>query len=168
MTDKPIAAPSANASGKLSPTEAQHVADSLEDRVSLILDGGACKVGVESTIVDCSTDQVTLLRPGGIAVEAIEECLGQMLARATSDDHAPKSPGMLSSHYAPARPVRLDVTEPKEGEAYLGLGSCPDATLNLSPTADLREAAANLFAMLHQLDTEPYTGIAIALFRRPD
>ena len=162
VTDRPIAAPSANASGRLSPTEAAHVAASLGDRVSMILDGGACKVGVESTIVDASTDVPTLLRPGGIAVEAIEDCLGVTLARAGSDDHAPKSPGMLSSHYAPRLPVRLDVTEPKENEAWLGLGDCPGATLNLSPSADLREAAANLFSMLHALDDDRYSGIAIA------
>ncbi|RED52232.1 L-threonylcarbamoyladenylate synthase [Aestuariispira insulae] len=162
VADRPIAAPSANASGRLSPTEAAHVAASLGEKVTMILDGGPCKVGVESTIIDASGDRPTLLRPGGIAVEAIEDCLGVTLLRAASDDHAPKSPGMLSSHYAPGLPVRLNVTEPNAGEAWLGLGDCPSATLNLSPSGDLREAAANLFIMLHQLDNPRFSAIAIA------
>ncbi|WP_259782953.1 L-threonylcarbamoyladenylate synthase [Aestuariispira ectoiniformans] len=158
----PIAAPSANTSGKLSPTEAAHVASSLGDAVSLILDGGACGVGVESTIVDVSGKKPTLLRPGGIAAEEIEEVLNQPLIRAASDDTAPKSPGMLSSHYAPHCPVRLNVETPETGEAYLGFGPTEKATANLSVKGDLREAAANLFRLLHELDGGQYHAIAVA------
>lgn len=158
----PIAAPSANTSGKLSPTEAAHVASSLGDAVSLILDGGACGVGVESTIVDVSGKKPTLLRPGGIAAEEIEEVLNQPLVRAASDDTAPKSPGMLSSHYAPHCPVRLNVETPETGEAYLGFGPTEKATANLSVKGDLREAAANLFRLLHELDSGQYHAIAVA------
>lgn len=162
VSDIPIAAPSANASGKLSPTTAQHVVDSLDGKVDIILDGGACKVGLESTIIDCSTDNITLLRPGGIPPEVIEYTIGKSLLIATSDDNAPKSPGMLASHYAPSCPVRLNVKTPNVGELYLGFGDCPKADLNLSPKGDLREAAANLFEMLHQLDSKGITSIAIA------
>lgn len=158
----PIAAPSANTSGKLSPTEAAHVASSLGDAVSLILDGGACGVGVESTIVDVSGKKPTLLRPGGIAAEEIEEVLNQPLVRAGSDDTAPKSPGMLSSHYAPHCPVRLNVETPETGEAYLGFGPTEKVTANLSAKGDLREAAANLFRLLHELDRGQYRAIAVA------
>lgn len=160
--DLPIAAPSANSSGKLSPTDAEHVSRSLGDAVSLILDGGPCGVGVESTIVDLSGKKPVLLRPGGIAAEEIEEVLNQPLIRATSDDTAPKSPGMLSSHYAPHCPVRLNAATAGDGEAYLGFGPTEGATVNLSPTGDLREAAANLFRLLHQLDSGAYKAIAVA------
>lgn len=160
--DLPIAAPSANTSGKLSPTDAEHVAKSLGDAVSMILDGGPCGVGVESTIVDVSGRKPVLLRPGGIAAEEIEEVLNQPLIRAASDDTAPKSPGMLSSHYAPHCLLRLNEPAPKEGEAYLGFGATDKATANLSPSGDLREAAANLFRMLHQLDDGSYKAIAVA------
>lgn len=161
-TGRPVAAPSANASGKLSPTDAAHVARSLGGKLSLILDGGPCGVGVESTIVDVSGKKPVLLRPGGIAAEDIEEVLNQPLIRAASDDTAPRSPGMLSSHYAPHCPVRLNVTEPAQGEAYLGFGPTNNATANLSPKGDLLEAAANLFKMLHELDTENHKAIAVA------
>ena len=162
VTGTPIAAPSANTSGRLSPTTASHVSDSLNGKVDIILDGGPCQVGLESTIIDCSTDRVTLLRPGGIAAEVIEHVIGKSLIKASSDDHTPKSPGMLASHYAPNCPIRLNVAQPKDGEVYLGFGECPDADLNLSPDGDLRQAAANLFNMLHELDQKGAVGIAVS------
>lgn len=160
-TGRPLAAPSANRSGAVSPTLAEHVAESLGPRVSMILDGGPCRVGVESTVLDLSGDRPGLLRPGGVTVEALEAVLGTPLVRPTDGAHAPRSPGMLESHYAPGLPVRLDATEPRPGEALLGFGAVP-GTLNLSPSGDPAEAAANLFAMLRALDRSEFTGIAVA------
>jgi L-threonylcarbamoyladenylate synthase len=166
----PIAAPSANASGRLSPTTAQHVAASLgesAESVALILDGGACVIGVESTVLDVSninTGPASLLRPGGLSLEAIEEALGKPVSTQTTaqNDAAPISPGMLASHYAPVRPLRMNATMAGQGEAFLGFGPNADGTtLNLSQSADLTEAAAHLFAFLHQLDTEPHKAIAV-------
>lgn len=162
----PIAAPSANRSGQVSPTTAAHVAQSLpgaeDGGPSLIVDGGACALGLESTVIDLSTAMPTLLRPGGVSLEDLEDALGP-IALATSDDHAPKSPGMLSRHYAPATPLRLDVTAPDKGECLLGFGpDAPNAALNLSPTGDTDEAAANLFAMLRTLDAQGHTKIAVS------
>lgn len=156
----PIAAPSANRSGAVSPTLAEHVAESLGARISLILDGGPCRVGVESTVLDLSGGHPALLRPGGIPVEALEQALGTTLIRPTDHADAPKSPGMLASHYAPALAVRLNATHAARGEALLALGPVA-GTLNLSPSGDLEEAAANLFAMLRALDRPEFTGIAI-------
>ncbi len=157
----PIAAPSANRSGEISPTAATHVFSSLEGRISAVLDGGACRVGIESTVVDLSTDKPTLLRPGGVEAEEIEKVIGP-LARPAADPTAPKSPGMLARHYAPNRPVRLNRTEFIEGDGILGFGhQAPKECLNLSPKGDLVEAAANLFAMLRQLDTSGVQQIAV-------
>lgn len=161
-TGKPVAAPSANRSGRVSPTQAIHVADDLGDRVSVILDGGACAVGVESTVIDLTTDMPTILRPGGVTQEEIELALEQKIAVASSNEETPKSPGMLLSHYAPGLPVRLNADQPDDGEAYLGFGHAPDANRNLSASGDLVEAAANLFAHLHELDDPQWRGIAIA------
>ena len=157
----PVAAPSANRSGRISPTTAAHVAADLGDRVDLILDGGACSVGVESTVVDLSASSPMLLRPGGVTKEAIEAVLGHLIEIAPSNDENPKSPGMQLSHYAPTLPVRLNATSGEPDEAMLGFGPAPDATLNLSETGDLTEAAANLFAHLHRLDEPERTGIAV-------
>lgn len=157
---RPIAAPSANRSGAVSPTSADHVLESLGGRLDLILDGGPCRVGVESTVLDLSGEHPALLRPGGLAVEDIETALGIALIRPTDSPDAPKSPGMLSSHYAPGLSVRLNVTEPGANEAWLTFG--PTAgTLNLSPSGDLAEAAANLFAMLRRLDNPDHSAIAV-------
>jgi L-threonylcarbamoyladenylate synthase len=160
---RPIAAPSANPSGRLSPTTARHVADTLGDRVALILDAGPCRIGVESTVVDLSRPGVArLLRPGGVPAAAIEAEIGPL---AGAGDGPARSPGMMSQHYAPGLPLRLDAREARAGEALLAFG--PDApegaaeTLNLSPAGDLDEAASNLFAMLHALDRPEYTGIAV-------
>jgi len=158
---RPIAAPSANRSGAVSPTLAEHVAESLGDRVGLIVDGGPCRVGVESTVLDLSTPRPTLLRPGGITADQLEKVLGETLACPHQDPEAPKSPGMLASHYAPGLPVRLDATSQEAGEALLGFGAL-SGTLNLSPSGDLEEAAANLFAFLRRLDDHRFTGIAVA------
>ncbi|WP_293576200.1 L-threonylcarbamoyladenylate synthase [Phaeobacter sp.] len=148
--DGPVAAPSANPSGKISPTTAAHVAAGLDGRLAAIVDDGPCAVGVESTIIGLAGDHPILLRPGGLAQEDFESVLGQTLHQ--RDVHDPlTAPGQLLSHYAPAASVRLDVTEPTAQELFLGFGDMP-CDLNLSPTADLQEAAANLFGYLHQLD----------------
>src|SRR5512144_1458803 len=163
---RPIAAPSANVSGRISPTTAAHVAADLDGRVALILDGGACRVGLESTVVDLSGCGTALLRPGGVAVEDLEEVVGPIAAAATGPV---RSPGMLRRHYAPRRPLRLNATDVRPGEALLGFGpAAVAAVLNLSPRGDLLEAAANLFAMLRALDEAPgYTGIAVAPIPEP-
>lgn len=164
---RPIAAPSANRSGAVSPTRAEHVAESLGDRVKLILDGGPCEVGLESTVLDLTTSTPILLRPGGATREAIEAVIGPIaLSDAIpSGDAARKSPGQLASHYAPARPVRLNALSVAGDEALLAFGPRPPAgarqTLNLSPDGDLTEAAANLFAYLRGLDQPANTRIAV-------
>jgi L-threonylcarbamoyladenylate synthase len=158
---RPVAAPSANVSGRISPTTAMHVSAELGEQISLILDGGPCRVGVESTVLDLTGTPPVLLRPGGIPVEELRDILGPMAA---PEDGAVRAPGMLRRHYAPSRPLRLNARESGPEEALLGFG--PDiapATLNLSPRGDLVEAAANLFAMLRALDQAPgYAGIAVA------
>jgi L-threonylcarbamoyladenylate synthase len=171
--DRPIAAPSANRSGHVSPTSADHVMADLDGLIELVLDAGASAVGIESTILDCSGERAILLRPGGLARGPIEVALGHVLARRATpkgtDGEAPIAPGMLASHYAPSVPVRLDAAEVLPGEALLGFaGARPAgsdaaaAVLDLSPTGDLVEAAANLFAHLRALDAPGVTGIAVA------
>lgn len=157
----PVAAPSANVSGRISPTTAQHVAAELGDKVAIILDGGPCAIGLESTVVDTTGTSPTLLRGGGVTTESIEALLGLSLVIAGSDDTAPKSPGMLTSHYAPARLLRMNAANAESGEALLGFGLAPEATINLSAAGDLTEAAANLFASLRLLDSPSWTGIAV-------
>lgn len=164
---RPIAGPSANRSGAVSPTRAEHVAESLGDRVRLILDGGPCEVGLESTVLDLTTAMPTLLRPGGATREAIEEVIGPVaLSHAVpSGNAAHKSPGQLASHYAPARPVRLNATSVTADEGLLAFGPRPPAganqVLNLSVSGDLTEAAANLFAHLRALDQPANARIAV-------
>lgn len=155
----PVAAPSANPSGRVSPTTASHVAAGLGNRIDALVDGGACGVGLESTIVSCS-GRPALLRAGGIPAEALEACLGQPLAL-PDDPDTPVSPGQLASHYAPQGLVRLNVTQPEAGEVYLGFGPGV-ADLNLSPAGDLTEAAARLFDCLHRLDAMGAQRIAVA------
>jgi L-threonylcarbamoyladenylate synthase len=154
----PVAAPSANPSGKLSPTSAQQVDDAFAGRIP-VLDGGPSASGVESTILAVDGDTVTQLRAGGLPRDEIEAALGRPIALAKADATI-ASPGMLASHYAPNATLRLDATEPHANEAYLAFGP-GQGTLNLSPSGDLREAARNLFAMLHLLDTTAKT-IAVA------
>lgn len=158
---RPVAAPSANISGTVSPTTALHVAQGLGDRIPLILDGGACAVGVESTILDVSEDNPALLRAGGVSVEEIEAVLGISLRRPEINPDAPRSPGQMLSHYAPRLPVRLNADHAEDGEAFLAFGKAENATLNLSPSGDVKEAAAHLFAYMRLLDDPRYTGIAV-------
>jgi L-threonylcarbamoyladenylate synthase len=160
----PIVAPSANRSGHVSPTDAEHVLADLEGRVDLILDGGACAVGLESTIVAC-LGEPTLLRPGGVAREEIERMLGRPLASMSeTEDDAPLAPGMLSSHYAPRARLRLNATRAEQGEALLAFGNAPPANgpvLNLSEGGDLVEAAANLFSHMRALDASGAQRVAV-------
>lgn len=160
----PVAAPSANASGEVSPTLAAHVLESLGEAVPLIVDDGPCAIGLESTVVDCSTDRAVILRPGGISVEDIECVVGPTLVSAGTPD-APSSPGMLESHYAPRCGLRLNAASVSAGEALLSFGEHgPEGAfreMNLSPGGDLREAAANLFAMLRALDRPGTSTIAV-------
>ena len=162
---RPVVAPSANPSGRLSPTEAAHVAEGLGDRVAITLDGGRCAIGIESTIVGCTGGTPTLLRPGGIDRAAIEQVLGRPLAARGDDTGRPTAPGQLASHYAPRAALRLDASAIRSGEALLAFGpSVPahaGAMLNLSATGDLREAAANLFAHLRELDASGAATIAV-------
>jgi L-threonylcarbamoyladenylate synthase len=149
---RPLAAPSANRSGSISPTTAAHVRESLGDAAPLILDGGPCAVGVESTIVKVDGDRAILLRPGGVARGDIERVVGRALdapCAATIE-----APGMLQSHYAPAALLRLNAASPRPDEVFLAFGPSPDYphTLNLSRSGDLVEAAAALFAHLRALD----------------
>ena len=154
---RPIAAPSANPSGRLSPTTAGHVRDGLGDRVALVLDGGPCPVGLESTVV-CLAGEARLLRPGSLARADIEAEIGPLAA---PEGDILIAPGMMISHYAPNLPLRLNAEQVRAEEALLGFGICPEATLNLSPTGDLDEAAANLYAMLHALDRAEFSAIAV-------
>ena len=154
----PIAAPSANASGEVSPTRAEHVRDSLGARVDLILDGGPTRLGLESTVIGFDGTQPVLLRPGAIPRAEIEAVVGAL--RAPRDGRV-SSPGQLASHYAPHAPLRLDAVAARPGEALLAFGPAQDAAANLSPSGDLREAAANLFAMLRALDAGGPAGIAV-------
>jgi len=157
--DGPIAAPSANPSGRVSPTTAAHVLSGLDGRIDAVVDGGACSVGLESTIVACG-ERPALLRAGGIPVEAIEAAIGQPLLR-EADPDTPQAPGQLASHYAPEGTVRLNAVDAKEGETWLGFGPV-EAELNLSKAGDLTEAAANLFEMLHKLDAMGAAKIAVS------
>jgi len=153
---RPVAAPSANRSGRISPTDAAHVLADLDGRIDAILDSGPCPVGVESTVLDLSGAGPVLLRPGGVAVEAIEALIGPV-ARNAGEGGAVRAPGMLRSHYAPGLPVRLDAHEVRSDEALLAFGpALHDAAVvfNLSKRGDLAEAAARLFQGLRWLDAE--------------
>ncbi len=163
---RPIAAPSANLSTTISPTSPDHVLETLDGRIAAILDGGACKVGIESTVIDVSTNAPALLRPGGLEAERVEAITGP-LARPEKDPKAPRSPGMMARHYAPHNPVGLNKTSFSDQDIIIGFGEdAPKRALNLSPTGDLVEAAANLFAMLHQADR--MEGEAIAVMPIPE
>lgn len=157
----PIAAPSANRSGSVSPTTAQHVAESLGDGVEMILDGGPTTLGIESTVIGFDDGQPVLLRPGAVPREAIEKIAGPL--KQAGEKIA--SPGMLASHYAPRAPMRLNARDVAADEALLGFGAdVPEGakvTLNLSPAGDRTEAAANLFAMLRALDAAGAARIAV-------
>lgn len=155
----PVAAPSANPSGQISPTQAAHVLDGLSGRIEAVLDGGRCDMGLESTILGL-TGQPTLLRPGGVTIEQLTEALGLPVVQRHDGDQI-SAPGQLASHYAPRAKVRLNATAFAAGEARLGFGAM-DCDLNLSEAADLTEAAANLFDHLHRLDATGAETIAVA------
>ena len=160
----PIAAPSANRSGRISPTTAAHVEAELDDRPAMILDGGPSPLGIESTVVAVLGDAPALLRPGALAREAIELVLGAPLAAATAN-HRGASPGQLETHYAPSTPLRLGAVSVAPDEALLAFGGAVPAgaraTINLSPSGNLEEAAAKLFAALRDLDRSGATAIAV-------
>jgi L-threonylcarbamoyladenylate synthase len=172
VTGRPLAAPSANSSGRISATSAAAVAADLGDRIPLVVDGGPTPVGVESTIVKVENGALRLLRPGGVPASDIEAAAGMPLQRGPSAPEAPgapvEAPGMLASHYAPRAAVRLGAASVGAGEALLAFGPAriagardAVATANLSPSGDLREAAANLFSMLAALDAAGSAVIAV-------
>ncbi|NBX65617.1 MAG: threonylcarbamoyl-AMP synthase [Proteobacteria bacterium] len=165
----PLAAPSANVSGTLSPTTPHHVAAGLGDKLDLILAAGTCSVGLESTVLDLSCDTPVILRPGAVTPDDLQRILGFMPLVDDGQHDAPKSPGQLLKHYAPKTPLRLNATDLLDGEAYLAFGptllgrALPDtAKRNLSEKSDLHEAAANLFGYLHALDDLGHAAIAVA------
>jgi L-threonylcarbamoyladenylate synthase len=164
----PVVAPSANLSGRVSPTRADDVLGDLDGRIGAVVDGAPTQVGVESTIVACIDDVPRLLRPGGVPREAIEAVLGRTLARGVDDAERPLAPGALLSHYAPRARVRLGATALAPGEALLAFGpdlpsgAEPAAMSNLSPSGGLAEAAANLFTHLRMLDASGAATIAVA------
>lgn len=164
----PVAAPSANPSGRISPTTADHVRTGLGNRIDALLDGGACRVGLESTILGLD-GAPTLLRAGGLPIEEIEACLGEPLMRGAGETIT--APGQMLSHYAPKASLRLNAASAAEGEVLLGFGPM-DCAINLSQSANLLEAAARLFDCLHRLDAMdrpiavapvPMTGLGLAI-----
>jgi len=172
----PIAAPSANASGTLSPTAPHHVADSLGGAVPLILAGGATQFGLESTVVDLTGAETVIVRAGALTAEDISDCIGLSVTYELSAADKPRSPGQMLRHYAPNIPIRLKVIDLEKGEALLAFGSTkfmgikgggkagdlpPNQIRNLSETGDLLEAAANLFSYIRALDKPEHTRIAV-------
>lgn len=172
----PLAAPSANISGEVSPTAPAHVAESLKDRVEIVLAGGACQIGLESTVIDMSGAEPIILRPGSITADDISTVLGRKITIDIGDHNAPKSPGQLLKHYAPRIPLRMNAIDLQAGEALLafstvrfmgikGGGAAKDlpetSRKNLSEDGDLYEAASNLFAMMRALDKPEHKGIAV-------
>jgi len=161
----PVAAPSANLSGTISPTTAAHVENSLGSNVDLIVDDGTCDLGLESTIVGFSGLGPVLMRPGAISAEEIENVLEQPLIRSAHGNKNPQSPGQLPSHYAPRAQLRLNAGEAQDNEALLGFGPDMPATvnpsINLSKNGNLTQAAARLFSALHELDSSGVETIAV-------
>ncbi|MEM9097490.1 MAG: L-threonylcarbamoyladenylate synthase [Pseudomonadota bacterium] len=158
LFDGPVAAPSANPSGRISPTTDAHVLAHLDGKIDAIMRAGACQVGLESTIIGLEGDQPVLLRPGGLPIEVVAEALMQKIGRPLAETIT--SPGQLQSHYAPSAPLRINAMSPEEGEHWLGFGPDAYGGSNLSRIGDLREAAANLFGMLHRLDGGPPIAVA--------
>ncbi len=166
---RPVAAPSANRSGHVSPTEARHVLDDLDGRIDLVIDGGASAIGLESTVVACLPDGMRLLRPGFILPDTLRDVTGQPLTAAPDEADTPLSPGQLASHYAPGLPVRLDVEMIGAGDAFIGFGTTQVAgadkaafATDLSPAGDLTEAASRLYATLRAADRSGAVSIAVA------
>jgi L-threonylcarbamoyladenylate synthase len=155
----PLAAPSANRSGAISPTRASHVQASLDGRIPFILDAGPTSDGLESTIVRPEDEAVVLLRPGPVTAEAITAACGLRVTR--PEGEGVTAPGQLASHYAPGKPLQLDCAHPAEGQFHIGFGPGP-CQRNLSPGGNLAEAAANLFAALHEADASAFAGITVA------
>ena len=161
-TGRPVVAPSANPSGKISPTTAEHVRRHLKDKLAIVLDGGRCKVGVESSVVSFLADGPKLLRQGGVPRSEIETVLGHAIAVETHSAR-PHAPGQLLSHYAPHAELRLHADAPRAGEAYLGFGPLhAHGPWTLSARGDLVEAAASLFRLLHEIDATGVARIAVA------
>jgi L-threonylcarbamoyladenylate synthase len=159
---RPVVAPSANPSGRISPTTAEHVRRHLKDKLAMVLDGGRCKVGVESSVVSFMEGAPKLLRQGGVPRPDIEKVLGHAIA-VESHSARPHAPGQLMSHYAPHAELRLNVDAPRAGEAYLGFGPLhAHGPWTLSATGDLVEAAASLFRLLHEIDATGVARIAVA------
>jgi L-threonylcarbamoyladenylate synthase len=157
---RPVVAPSANRSGRPSPTTFADAVEETGFAAGAALDGGPCAVGLESTVVSVLDGAVRLLRPGGVTRAEIEAVVGPL---AEADGEAGRSPGRLTLHYAPDAPVRLNADGPKPGEVFIGFGPAPAGTVfNLSPAADPREAAANLFSLLRAADRLRPTAIAVA------
>ncbi len=159
---RPVAAPSANISGRISPTTAIHVDGEFGDELQMIIDGGPCNKGIESTIVKVTDDNIILLRPGNIIIDEIEAATGMSVILGDKEEK-PSSPGQLESHYAPNAKMRLNVTSPEKTECLLAFGKAPNHPgLNLSPSGNLTEAATNLFSMLRELDSAGYQTIAVS------
>lgn len=159
---RPVVAPSANPSGKISPTTAEHVRRHLKEKVAVVLDGGRCRVGVESSVVSFLEDGPKLLRHGGVTKSEIEKVLGHPIA-VESHSARPHAPGQLLSHYAPHAELRLNADAPRDGEAYLGFGPLhAHGPWTLSAKGDLVEAAASLFGLLHEIDATGVPRIAVA------
>ncbi len=159
---RPVVAPSANPSGRISPTTAEHVRRHLKDKLAVVLDGGRCKVGVESSVVSFMDGAPKLLRQGGVPRPDIEKVLGHAIA-VESHSARPHAPGQLMSHYAPHAELRLNADAPRAGEAYLGFGPLhAHGPWTLSATGDLVEAAASLFRLLHEIDATGVERIAVA------
>ena len=152
---RPVAAPSANPSGRVSPTTAQHVLDGLDGRLGAVIDGGPCAVGLESTVIDLTGERPVLLRAGGVTLEALRAILPEIAATTAAPGGTPRSPGQMLAHYAPDLPLRLNAVSVTESEALLAFGtplSGAALVFNLSDTGDLAEAAARLFTGLRFLD----------------
>ena len=157
----PVAAPSANISGRISPTRSRHVHEEFGSNISSILEGGDCKIGLESTVLDFSGTIPIILRPGHITKEQLESKIGKV--EIASENKIISSPGMLASHYAPKARVKTRMTTVMDGEAFLGFGNISfEPFPNLSTKGDLVEAASNLFHMMRELDKQNPTYISIA------
>lgn len=166
----PVAAPSANRSGQVSPTTADHVLADLDGLIDIVLDAGPVEVGIESTVLDLSGPAMRILRPGGVTREAIEAVIGRLADGEAGAGEPLRSPGLLDRHYAPRTPLRLDAVAVAADEALLAFGPAPlpgaAVTLNLSPSGDLAEAAHNLYAMLRALDDVGARRIAVMALPR--
>ncbi|GHS93446.1 threonylcarbamoyl-AMP synthase [Alphaproteobacteria bacterium] len=159
---RPLFAPSANMSTKISATDASIVQETLGDKISCLLDGGPCRIGLESTILDTTIAPFSLLRYGGTTLEELTSVCGYA-PKLSSPGSVMKAPGMLKKHYVPSLKLKMNQTEPKEGEAFLGFGQISFGPYNLSVSKDLREAAGNLFRFLYALDDpQRFSGIRVA------